>query len=436
MAVSVSHPPSSEASLYSTPHHFSLEANPHVPNTTTARRRIAAASEVERCNVFIKSRLEALRKEPPSTFHAPDGTKSLKPKHKRGPSGPRSKDRVKPTWDDGTSRPSLSTSQNISAELRKKIANSQPDAKLPDGPRTWPIKLNVVTHPTPFEQHEKNIVNKNLQRRIADQHKFNRKSPWIEDGIGRRVDGISMWAKRLAIYDPVNDDGSVVNGGKNGMKRGGGKKGIDPSTGKCVSTGVPKTLGVARCSGSGVLSYFNADGHKLKETDVKGLFYCKKWYDDFKSLDAKMQRQIVHWHASRTKVKVCDPGFTGGQTKEGVEWRPVRPQGESWTANEHMGLALRLMQRVAKGDTELTMETVKEKVQACKEKEKSTDSMKRQKQKDIDDGAAFERQAVFGLGVDGEKPDPRKKTSTRAETLRLKAQKLLGARWVDAGDDK
>ena len=80
-----------------------------------------------------------------------------------------------------------------------------------------------------------------------------------------------------------------------------------------------------------------------------------------------MQRAIVAWHASRAKGHATDPGFGGGGvSKEGTEWKPVRPACESWVVNRHMKLALTLMRRLAKGTEEgLTMSAVEERVAKC-----------------------------------------------------------------------
>jgi hypothetical protein len=210
-----------------------------------------------------------------------------------------------------------------------------------------------------------------------------------------------MWARRLAIYDKtqdLNDEQKKTSKTSSRLRATPSSRGVDPNTGKCLVTGVPKTLGVARCSATGLYTYFAADGHRLKEhPDVPNLFYCEKWYDDFRRLDAKMQRAIVAWHASRAKGRATDPGFGGGGgvSKEGTEWKPVRPACESWVVNRHMKLALTLMRRLAKGtESGLTMRQVEERVEKCASLEKAEDAAARARQKEIDDEAATERAAV------------------------------------------
>ena len=411
--------PPPEASPYAQPHHFSLSANPDAPKTTEARRRRAAAEEVERCNAFIASRLEALKREPPSRFHAPDGDLSLKPKHKRGAKGPRAADRRKPAWDDGSSRPRT----GVSAEMRRRVAGTDvsnassivgtapsrtagdpagdpagfaPGGKVSNKPparRTWPVRLQPSAHPTPSERHEVEMQNANLRRRLANQYAAGRDSRLVREGKGRPVDGLAMWARRLAVYDAEDPRVRKSKKTAKSLRATPSSRGVDPGTGKCAVTGVPKTLGVARCSATGLYTYFAADGHRLKEhPDVPNLFYCEKWYDDFKRLDATMQRAIVAWHASRAKGRAADPGFGGGVSKEGTEWKPVRPACESWVVNRHMKLALTLMRRLAKGTEEgLTMRAVEARVAKCAAAEKAQDAAARAAQKAIDDDAATER---------------------------------------------
>jgi hypothetical protein len=181
---------------------------------------------------------------------------------------------------------------------------------------------------------------------------------------------------------------------------------------------VPKTIGVARCSATGLYTYFAADGHRLKEhPDVPNLFYCEKWYDDFKRLDATMQRAIVAWHASRAKGRGADPGFGGGVSKEGTEWKPVRPACESWVVNRHMKLALTLMRRLAKGTEEgLTMRAVEARVAKCAAAEKAQDAAARAAQKAIDDDAATERAAVRAAAERRAERDGRAATVSAGES--------------------
>jgi hypothetical protein len=311
-------------------------------------------------------------------------------------------------------------------------AGSAPGGKVSDKPparRTWPVRLQPSVHPTPSERHEVEMQNANLRRRLANQYAAGRDSRLVREGKGRPVDGLAMWARRLAVYDA--EDPRLRKNRATPSSRG-----VDPETGKCAVTGVPKTLGVARCSATGLYTYFAADGHRLKEhPDVPNLFYCEKWYDDFKRLDATMQRAIVAWHASRAKGRGADPGFGGGVSKEGTEWKPVRPACESWVVNRHMKLALTLMRRLAKGTEEgLTMRAVEARVAKCAAAEKAQDAAARAAQKAIDDDAATERAAVRAAAETTERETETERDDRAATETRAGGKATVSKATVSAGN--
>jgi hypothetical protein len=317
-------------------------------------------------------------------------------------------------------------------------AGSAPGGKVSDKPparRTWPVRLQPSVHPTPSERHEVEMQNANLRRRLANQYAAGRDSRLVREGKGRPVDGLAMWARRLAVYD-AEDPRVGKKRGKIGLRATPSSRGVDPGTGKCAVTGVPKTLGVARCSATGLYTYFAADGHRLREhPDVPNLFYCEKWYDDFKRLDATMQRAIVAWHASRAKGRAADPGFGGGVSKEGTEWKPVRPACESWVVNRHMKLALTLMRRLAKGAEEgLTMRAVEERVAKCAAAEKAQDAAARAAQKAIDDDAATERAAVRAAAETTERETETERDDRAATETRAGGKATVSKATVSAGN--
>ena len=356
-----------DASPYEQPHHYRTRHSSAAPTSKT-RQRTSVAREVERVNAHIERRLRELKREPPARFHAPDADASLRPKALRGPKGPRAPDRAttlsrRPTWDDGSgaSRDARASSSRTSAARGARAA-----------PRAWPPRRSHVARPSLAEKHQIAVDNASLRRRLENQYRASRDSELVRKGWGRPVDGLAMWAERLRVYD-ARPPARVAD--------------VHPETGKCLRTGVPKSLGVARCAATGLYTYFGADGHPLREhPDVPGLFYCERWYDDFAALDATMQRAIVDYHVSRK----ADP-------KRGTSWRPSRPARESWVVNAHMKLALTLMRRLAKGtDPGLTMEEVRERVEDRKVREREEDAARRARQKEMDDMAAFERAAVAG----------------------------------------
>uniref|UniRef100_A0A7S0XK48 Uncharacterized protein n=1 Tax=Mantoniella antarctica TaxID=81844 RepID=A0A7S0XK48_9CHLO len=198
---------------------------------------------------------------------------------------------------------------------------------------------------------EGNVV---LKKALQGQYKSGRESHLVKEGKGLPVDGLEMWKKRLALYDT----------------------GVENEV--CVNTGVPKTLGVARCSATGLITYFSGDGHRLKpHPDCPGLYYCEEWYDDFSAMDALSQKPMMEY-------------------AKGNGWLPCRVASESWVVNRHMKLGLRLMRRMAQGESSITMDDVKAAVEASKAREKLEDSEKASVQKALDKAAA-EEAAKVGL---------------------------------------
>ena len=83
-------------------------------------------------------------------------------------------------------------------------ANARPVSDAPPARRTWPVRLQPSAHPTPSERHEVEMQNANLRRRLANQYAAGRDSQLVREGKGRPVDGLAMWARRLAIYDATD----------------------------------------------------------------------------------------------------------------------------------------------------------------------------------------------------------------------------------------
>ena len=318
-------PPGAPAPTPYEEHHHYRFRHPDVKNTVKARQRSFRAIQVERDNTHIQRRLNELRREPASRFHAPDGELSLVPKSQRT-YGPRAAPRRRPEWDDGGGR---SSSTSLRDGGRRK--NHQ-NPSSPAGGKTQTKERRARHWPPPrfprgvyAENTEVMRQNASLQRRLVNQYRASRDSQLVREGKGRPVDGLALWAKRLAVYDPHPPNRARTT---------------DARTGKCVSTGVPKTLTVARCSATGLLTYFGADGHRLREhPDCPGLYYCEKWFDEFAEMDATMQRAVIDY-AIECRSK---------RPKE-RSWQPARAPGESWVVNRHMKLSLILMRRMARAD--------------------------------------------------------------------------------------
>jgi len=155
---------------YGEAHHYA-RAPPGKVATGRSVQRSAKAREVERVNAILAKKLQDLKREAPSRFHAPDGAASLRPK----PPGRRT------VGASSSSASSASTS-------------SYGDGAAA---RAWPVKKAPSTRVKDEERRirEGNAV---LQRALAEQYKSGRESQLVAEGKGRPVDGLEMWRKRLA----------------------------------------------------------------------------------------------------------------------------------------------------------------------------------------------------------------------------------------------
>ena len=228
-------PPGAPAPTPYEEHHHYRFRHPDVKNTVKVAQRSFLIIQVERDNTHIQRRLNELRREPASRFHAPDGELSLKPKSQRT-YGPRAAPRRRPEWTTAAvlRRPPASgtagdgrIARNPSSPAGGKTQTKERRA------RHWPP-------PRPPRQAAENTEvmrqNASLQRRLVNQYRASRDSQLVREGKGRPVDGLALWAKRLAVYDPHPPNRARTT---------------DARTGKCVSTGVPKTLTVARVAPPG-----------------------------------------------------------------------------------------------------------------------------------------------------------------------------------------
>ena len=195
-------PPGAPAPTPYEEHHHYRFRHPDVKNTVKARQRSFRAIQVERDNTHIQRRLNELRREPASRFHAPDGELSLRPKSQRT-YGPRAAPRRRPEWDDGGGR---SSSTSLRDGERRKTQNP---SSGPAGGKTQTKERRARHWPPPrfprgvyAENTEVMRQNASLQRRLVNQYRASRDSQLVREGKGRPVDGLALWAKRLAVYDP------------------------------------------------------------------------------------------------------------------------------------------------------------------------------------------------------------------------------------------
>ena len=340
---------------YEQPHHYNrarvkTQASGG-PSTARTKQRSMRAMEIERVNTILAKKLKAVKREPASRFHAPDGDASLRPKSQRGPKGPGS------LVARNGNGPGTSRKREVPKGLKSGAAAAAEVSEENDqAARTWPPPRLKSTRAKEEAQRIKE-GNAALRKALEEQYKPGRDSQLVAEGKGRPVDGLEMWKKRLALYDP-DAPSSFASSIEKGV---------------CTNTGVPKAMGVARCSATGLYTYYAADGHKLKEhPDCPGLYYCDEWFDDFSAMDALSQKQMIEY----AKAKGA-----GG-------WMPARAASESWVVNRHMKLGLDMMRRMAKGDDTITMDDVKAAVEEAKEREKVEDAEREKEQKALDKAAA------------------------------------------------
>ena len=243
------------ATPYEQPHHYSKRAPSAAPSAAT-RARAAVAARVERDNAHVARRLAELREEGPSSFHAPDGAASLKTKTTKTTTTTRRRARrAAASSSSAASKGRTSSSRDAARGVDKDATarNSYPST------RSWPPRrAPAFDGRLRAERLRVREGNRALREMLVNQHKASRDSQLVREGKGRPVDGLSMWRKRMQLYDdkPPNLAGTV------------------DEDGKCVATGVPKAMAVARCSATGLYTYFGADGHKLREhRECPGLFY-------------------------------------------------------------------------------------------------------------------------------------------------------------------
>ena len=259
------------------------------------------------------------------------------------------------------------------------------------------------------------MQNANLRRRLA---KISTPPPAAvaarARGQGPAVDGLAMWARRLAVYDAEDPRVGKKTGG---LRATPSSRGVDPGTGKCAVTGVPKLLGVARCSATGLYTYFAADGLQAEGAPRRAepvlLREVVRRLQKAGRDDAARHRGLAR--VARQRARGGPRVRAAGVSKEGTEWKPVRPACESWVVNRHMKLALTLMRRLAKGTEEgLTMRAVEERVAKCAAAEKAQDAARRARaQKSVDDDAATERRRC-GAAVESARSSGRPSGDGRA----------------------
>ena len=280
-------------SPYEGPAREPFEARRGTPRTTRQM-------EIARENARLAKKLKSVKKAAPASFHAPNGTGSLA---RRGRPG--------------------------SAPLTQRERDEAPRA-------AWPPQRGSAGRDRQkrFEEAVRS-ENRSLRRALADQYRPNRDSELLQKKMGRPVDGNALWMQRLSLYD---DHPPARPAGAN-------------------ATEVPKTLGVAICSATGLKSFFAADGLKLKEHgEIPGIFYCDEFFDDFKQADAATQQNLLEYYRNGGRKQL--------QLVRGVE--------NTWVTNGSAVMQRKLMRDRALGKNKLSGEEIRARYEAARRRERDS----------------------------------------------------------------
>ena len=253
--------------------------------------------EIARENARLAKMLRSVRKAPPARFHAPNGPGSLAA-GRPGSAPPTRAERdaaPRPVWPPQRGSAGRDRQRKFAEAVREE--------------------------------------NRSLRRALADQYRPHRDSELLQKKMGRPVDGHALWMQRLSLYD---DRPPARPAGSN-------------------STDVPKTLGVAICSATGLKSYFAADGPRLKEHgEIPGIFYCEEFFEDFKQADAATQQNLLEYYRN------------GGRK----QLQLVRGGENTWVTNGSAVMQRKLMRDRALGKNKLSGEEIRTRYEAARRRER------------------------------------------------------------------
>eukprot|EP00877_Chromochloris_zofingiensis_P014270 jgi/Chrzof1/9097/Cz03g35280.t1 len=170
--------------------------------------------------------------------------------------------------------------------------------------------------------------NKKLAKKLAQRCGPRHDSFMVKSGLGKGINCTAVWQLRTGLY--TGDTSQAAHSmapdrhglAANSQSPGQGV-GRQPSRPKS-SQGVPKSLGMACCSGCGKKSFYNADGVCLTPCrQCQQVYYCSE-------LCARLDYPS-HKH-------ICKYATTGHWTPAGT-----RPAGEYWVQNPSWAVARKLL---------------------------------------------------------------------------------------------
>jgi len=227
-----------------------------------ARAARLKSTDIQKANQVFARKLSDMKREPPSQFHAPNGYKSLRGARPQG-------------------------KQRSAAMPGREISKPQVEWPAP------PDESRLINRE--MEQREIQQENRRLASKLEDRYKVRNDSFVTANKLGKGIDMREKWEGRTDIYR-----GAAGRGNGSTRMRGSGRR--EAATARHASaggSGVPKTLGVAQCSGCGKKGYFGAGGKKLQPCEHCGsVWYCS---DTCAKVDWPHHKQMCKYKSNGEK---------------------------------------------------------------------------------------------------------------------------------------
>ncbi|KAK9829476.1 hypothetical protein WJX72_006085 [[Myrmecia] bisecta] len=230
------------------------------------------AAEVARCNQILANKLLTLHRDPPAAYHCPLGFKSLK-----------------------------------EGEAIRRQKSGRPQSAMPGRPTSapnpvWPPRTDFASKATAERISRQCLASRSnhiMYKKLCESYRVHDSSFAVASKLGRGVDCQPLWRLRSSVYQ---DEAALLR--------------------RPNATGVPKTMGVAACSGCGRKSYYKADGLQLKPcSQCEKVYYCSTTCE---ALD-RLSHQAV-----------CQFNRNG-------QWSLTRPADQYWTVNKSMAVGRELL---------------------------------------------------------------------------------------------
>ncbi|GLI59664.1 hypothetical protein VaNZ11_001601 [Volvox africanus] len=250
---------------------YARQQPPYQRNRVDAQRWAQIAAD----NSVMAKKLLDIKREPPANFHAPRGYQSM-----RG-------------------------GQGMRQERGGKAQSDMPDTQHYVAPTPWPptAPAHQIVRQSKAK-HEIDTANGYMAAKLRETYRHHGDSLMEQHKLGRGFDCNDRWAQRTALYD--------TDAAKLTAAIGGGLRVLD-----LEQASVPKSLGVAHCSGCGARCFYAADGVKLMRCrSCRAAWYCSE-------ACAKLDFQ--------SHKAICKYTTTG-------HWGPggIRPAEDCWVANAAM----------------------------------------------------------------------------------------------------